>query len=170
MVDLIGRISIVSFIVFHAAARDKAHCHRMDLTKPKEYHRGLWLCIGLVCLIGGVASFWGLAKYPIGFLSDPVSHVIGALIAMVVSTWASFAFFRGSITGSPPLYSKGWFKRSLHFAAGIMFTSLEIAIALLRRFQSGHELRHRIHRGLSRYDEPFSVDRDPAVLGSQSDA
>jgi hypothetical protein len=103
----------------------------MDLTEPKAHHRGFWLCIGLVCLIGAVAFLSGQASHAIGFLSDPVNHVIGALIAMVVSTWASFAFFRGSITGAPPLYSRGWFKRSLHFAAGIIFMSLAISIALL---------------------------------------
>jgi hypothetical protein len=54
----------------------------------------------------------------------------GALIALVLSLWGSYSFFRGSITGSPPLYSRGWFERGLHFAAGIIFGSLAIGIAL----------------------------------------
>jgi hypothetical protein len=52
------------------------------------------------------------------------------LIGMVLSAWAAFIFFRGSIAGAPPLYSKGSFERSLHFAAGIIFGSLAIGIAL----------------------------------------
>jgi hypothetical protein len=35
-------------------------------------------------------------------------HLIGALIALALSGWASFSFFRGSITGAHPLYSRGW--------------------------------------------------------------
>jgi hypothetical protein len=57
-------------------------------------------------------------------------HLIGALIALALSVWASFSFFRGSITGAPPLYSRGWFQRGLHFAAGIIFGSLAIGIVL----------------------------------------
>jgi uncharacterized membrane protein YfcA len=95
------------------------HGNRMNIPKPKWYHRGLWLCIGLVFLIGAVV-----------FLSGQASHAIGALIGMVLSAWASFTFFRSSITGAPPLYSKGSFERSLHFVAGIIFGSLAIGIAL----------------------------------------
>jgi hypothetical protein len=58
-----------------------------------------------------------------------LEHLIGALIALSLSTWASFAFFRGSLTGAQPLCSQGWFKRALHFAAGIIFGSLAIGIA-----------------------------------------
>jgi hypothetical protein len=57
-------------------------------------------------------------------------HLISALIMLALSVWASFLFFRGSITGAPPLYSRGWFQRGLHFAAGIMFGSLAIGIIL----------------------------------------
>src|SRR5712691_7305669 len=57
-------------------------------------------------------------------------HPISALVALVLSAWASFTFFRGSITGAPPLYSRGWFQRGLHLAAGIIFGSLAIGIAL----------------------------------------
>ena len=59
-----------------------------------------------------------------------LDHLIGAAIALILSTWASFTFFRGSITGAPPLYSQGWFKRVLHFAAGIIFGALATGIAL----------------------------------------
>jgi hypothetical protein len=57
-------------------------------------------------------------------------HLIGANIALILSMAASFLFFRGSITGAPPLYSRGPFQRTLHFAAGIIFGSLAIAIGL----------------------------------------
>src|ERR1035438_6909072 len=58
-----------------------------------------------------------------------LDHLIGAVIALVCSTWASFTFFRGSITGAPPLYSHGGLKRVLHFAEGVIFGSLAIATA-----------------------------------------
>jgi hypothetical protein len=59
-----------------------------------------------------------------------IGQVIGAVVALVLSTWASFSFFRGSITGAPPLYSRGPFQRALHFAAGIIFASLAVGIVL----------------------------------------
>jgi hypothetical protein len=59
-----------------------------------------------------------------------IGQLIGAVVALILSTWASFLFFRGSITGSSPLYSRGPFQRSLHFAAGIIFASLAVGIAL----------------------------------------
>ena len=59
-----------------------------------------------------------------------IDHPISLVVAMVFSVWASFSFFRGSITGAPPLYSKGWFQRSLHFVAGIIFGLEAIYIAL----------------------------------------
>jgi hypothetical protein len=59
-------------------------------------------------------------------LDSPIS----AIVCLVVSSWASFVFFRGSITGAPPLYSRGWFKRGLHFAAGIIFGSIVVAVVL----------------------------------------
>jgi len=62
--------------------------------------------------------------------SMDIRHLIGALIALTFSTWASFSFFRGSITGAPPLYSRGWFQRGLHFAAGIIFGALAIGTVL----------------------------------------
>jgi hypothetical protein len=59
-----------------------------------------------------------------------LDHPISAAIALVLSAWASFTFFRSSITGAPPLYSSGWFAHALHFVAGIIFGSLAIFIAL----------------------------------------
>ncbi len=59
-----------------------------------------------------------------------IRHLVGALIALAFSAWASFSFFRGSITGAPPLYSKGWFLRGLHFVAGIIFGALAIGVIL----------------------------------------
>jgi hypothetical protein len=64
----------------------------------------------------------------IGFMD--VRHLVGALIALGFSTWASFSFFRGSITGAPPLYSRGLVQRGLHFAAGIIFGALAIGVIL----------------------------------------
>ncbi len=59
-----------------------------------------------------------------------IGQVIGAVIALVLSTWASFSFFLGSITSAPPLCSRGPFQRVLHFAAGIIFASLAVGIVL----------------------------------------
>lgn len=59
-----------------------------------------------------------------------IRHLIGALIALATSARASFVFFRGSITGAPPLYSKGWLQRGLHVAAGIIFAALAIGMVL----------------------------------------
>ncbi len=57
-------------------------------------------------------------------------EVLGSVIAVLVSAWASYAFFRGSITGAPPLYSHGWLRRILHFTAGVIFGALAIAACL----------------------------------------
>jgi len=57
-------------------------------------------------------------------------HLIGAVIALILRVEASFSFFRGSVTGAPPLYSRGPFQRTLHFAGGIIFGSLAIGIVL----------------------------------------
>jgi len=69
-----------------------------------------------------------------------IRHLIGALIALTFSTWASFSFFRGSITGAPPLYSRGWFQRGLHFAAGIIFGAVLglLMLTLLLAYFSMH--------------------------------
>jgi hypothetical protein len=40
-----------------------------------------------------------------------IRYLIGVVVALVLSTWASFSFFRGSITGAPPLYSHGRFQQ-----------------------------------------------------------
>ena len=58
------------------------------------------------------------------------NHIIGAVVAMVLSGYASFTFLRGSLTGAPPMYSHGWFRRGLHFVAGIIFAFLAIFAAL----------------------------------------
>jgi hypothetical protein len=58
------------------------------------------------------------------------SQLLGYSIALLLSAWASYVFFRGSITGASPLYSHGWFQRSLHFTAGIIFGALTIAACL----------------------------------------
>jgi hypothetical protein len=61
-------------------------------------------------------------------------HSIGILVALVLSLWAAFIFLRSSITGAPPLYSKGAFRRTLHFTAGLLFAALTVyAIAMLIR-------------------------------------
>jgi hypothetical protein len=59
-----------------------------------------------------------------------IGYLIGAVVALVLSMCASFLFFRGSIVGAPPLYSRGPLQRSLHFAAGIIFATLAVGIAL----------------------------------------
>jgi hypothetical protein len=61
----------------------------------------------------------------------PARHRLGALIGLVISSWASFTFFRGSVTGAPPLYSKGPLQRTLHFVAGIIFAALALEIGVM---------------------------------------
>jgi hypothetical protein len=97
------------------------HSHRITIANPTWHHRGLWFCVGLVFLMGAVLFLY----------VGPVGHVIGAFIGMILSASASFTFFRSSVTGTPPLYSKGALERSLHFAAGIIFGSLAVGIAFL---------------------------------------
>src|SRR5215469_3890176 len=58
-------------------------------------------------------------------------HPIGAVIAGILSVWASFNFLRGSLTGAPPMYSHGWVQRGLHFIAGIIFASLSVGALLM---------------------------------------
>jgi len=61
-------------------------------------------------------------------------HSIGILVALVLSLWAAFVFLRSSITGAPPLYSKGPLRRTLHFTAGVIFGALALgAVAMLVR-------------------------------------
>ncbi len=57
-------------------------------------------------------------------------QVLALLIAVLASGWASYVFFRGSLTGAPPMYSHGWFKRVLHFTAGIILGALAIGACL----------------------------------------
>ena len=60
-----------------------------------------------------------------------VKPPIGFVVGIVASLWASFTFVRSSITGGPPLYSKGRFQRTLHFAAGIIFAVLAVGISVM---------------------------------------
>jgi len=55
-----------------------------------------------------------------------IRHVLGFVVATLVSARASFWFIKGSLTGSPPLYSHGWLQRTLHFFAGILFAALTL--------------------------------------------
>jgi hypothetical protein len=57
-------------------------------------------------------------------------QILGYVISVLVSVWASFSFLRGSITGAPPLYSHTWAQRILHFIAGILFGALAIFAGL----------------------------------------
>jgi hypothetical protein len=63
-------------------------------------------------------------------MSMKTPQILGYLVAVVVSVWASFSFLRGSITGAPPLYSHTWTQRALHFIAGLLFAALAIGGAL----------------------------------------
>ena len=58
------------------------------------------------------------------------AQVFGFVVAALVSAWASLTFFRGSISGAPPLYSRGLLRRTLHFAAGIIFGALALYASL----------------------------------------
>jgi len=63
-------------------------------------------------------------------MSMKTPQILGYVVAIVVSVWASFSFLRGSITGAPPLYSHTWAQRVLHFIAGLLFAALAIGGAL----------------------------------------
>jgi hypothetical protein len=58
-------------------------------------------------------------------------ELVGLLVALALNLWAAFLFFKGSVTGAPPLYSKGVVQRILHFIAGIIFAAVALN-ALLR--------------------------------------
>jgi hypothetical protein len=58
-------------------------------------------------------------------------RLIGPSIGSALSLWAAFIFLRGSITGAPPLYSKGLFQRTLHFVAGIIFAALAVSAIMM---------------------------------------
>ena len=94
--------------------------NKVNIPDPKWYQRALWLSVGVVFLLGAAI-----------FLSGSHGKAVGIVIGLAVSTWASFTFLRCSISGAPPLYSHGLFKRSMHFLAGIIFGSLAIEIALM---------------------------------------
>jgi hypothetical protein len=53
-------------------------------------------------------------------------RLVGILVALALSLWAAFSFLRSSVTGAPPLYSKGPLQRTLHFIAGIIFAALAL--------------------------------------------
>jgi hypothetical protein len=52
-------------------------------------------------------------------------------IAVLICGWASYTFFKGALTGAPPLHSHGWFQRVLHFAAGIIFGAFTVVACLM---------------------------------------
>jgi Ni,Fe-hydrogenase I cytochrome b subunit len=56
---------------------------------------------------------------------------VGILVSLTLSLWAAFTFFRSSITGAPPLYSKGAWQRSLHFIAGMIFAAAAIGAVVM---------------------------------------
>jgi len=59
------------------------------------------------------------------------ANPVGAIITGILCAWASFTFFRGGLTGAPPMYSHGWFQRWLHFIAGIIFASLAVGAVVM---------------------------------------
>ncbi|HEY3930360.1 MAG TPA: hypothetical protein VGL89_18450 [Candidatus Koribacter sp.] len=62
-------------------------------------------------------------------------RTLAYILCFIVSLTAAVAFWRGSLTGAPPLYSKGVVERGLHFVAGILFAAIAIyaAVSLFRR-------------------------------------
>jgi hypothetical protein len=56
--------------------------------------------------------------------------MIGATVCLLLSSWASFTFFKGAVTGAPPLYTRGWFQRVLRFTAGLIFLAFAIGAGL----------------------------------------
>ena len=88
----------------------------------------LYILIGVA--VAGLAILLGIHGAKTGQQPDKAAAVFGFVCATVVSAWASFSFFKGSLMGSPPLYSHGWLQRTLHFVAGILFSVLALFACL----------------------------------------
>jgi hypothetical protein len=58
-------------------------------------------------------------------------QLVGILVALALSLWAAFLFLRSSVTGAPPLYSKGPLRRTLHFIAGVIFVALAFSAVVM---------------------------------------
>ena len=58
-------------------------------------------------------------------------QLVGILVALALSLWAAFLFLRTSVTGAPPLYSKGPLQRTLHFIAGVIFAALALGAVVM---------------------------------------
>ena len=58
-------------------------------------------------------------------------QLVGIIVALALSLWATFLFLRSSVTGAPPLYSKGPLQRTLHFIAGVIFAALALGAVVM---------------------------------------
>ncbi len=90
----------------------------------------LLLYIFIAVAVAGLAILLGVHSAKTGQRPDRLASIFGFVLAALVNAWASFSFFKGSLTGSPPLYSHGWLERTLHFLAGILFSALAIFACL----------------------------------------
>jgi hypothetical protein len=92
--------------------------------------RDFFLYILIAVAVAGLAILLGVHAAKTGQRPDRLASVSGFVLVTLVSAWASFSFFKGSLRGSPPLYSHGWLERTLHFVAGILFSALAIFACL----------------------------------------
>lgn len=100
-----------------------------SMRKLKRHSRSLSdfsLYILIAVAVTGLAILLGIHAAKTGQQPYKATTVFGFVIATIVSAWASFSFLKGSLTGSPPLYSHGWLQRTLHFVAGILFSALAL--------------------------------------------
>jgi hypothetical protein len=100
------------------------------LNRHSRRLRDFFVYILIAVAVAGSAILLGLHAAKTGQQPDKASAVFGFVLATVVSAWASFSFFKGSLRGSPPLYSHRWLQRTLHFAAGILFSVLALFACL----------------------------------------
>jgi len=92
--------------------------------------RDAFLYILIAVAVAGLAILLGVHAAKTGQQPNKVGSVFGFVLATLVTAWASFSFFNGSLRGAPPLYSHGWLERTLHFVAGILFSALALFACL----------------------------------------
>jgi len=100
------------------------------LNRRSRRLRNFFLYILIAVAVAGLATLLGMHAAKTGQQPNKAGAIVGFVLATVVSAWASFSFFKGSLSGSPPLYSHGWLQRTLHFIGGVLFSVLALFACL----------------------------------------